>query len=215
MSKNDDLDFYGFYRAGQQELSKKNFGEAYEMFEKAHYLGIFQTLTHVQAHWGKFLVLRGQRKFQKEMLELFFLVMAIFTPFTKLSHRIGLFLPMHPVTKQAFDREYQLAVTEYQVGNFDQALHHLGRAHILGSHFAFSHFVTHSLMLKIELRRVNFHGILVQSMRTVGALFTRLLVHRSGVTGNPGYSSFPIGARLPVASDLRPALDKSLHKSRG
>lgn len=202
------VNFQTEWNIGWEYFAAKNLDQAKIHFERAHYYSVFSVKSHFLAHYAKWYIAKTEKKYSHMALHVFLMMLAPISWFAYFFHKIKLFLPMHFDLKQAFDKEMELAETSYHIRDFDTALRHLGRAHILGSHFCFPHFRTHFRMLKIEWKRHVCKGMIIQISRTIGALGTRFLVHFFGVTGNPGWSSYPIGTRLPIAEDLKMLLNK-------
>jgi len=120
--------------------------------------------------------------------------------------RRGWLMALDPRLRAAFDAEYAAACAAFAAGDDDAAVHHVGRAHILGSHFMATHVRAHWLMLRIGLRQRNPYEIWIQLLRTTGSFGTRLLAPFFGTTGNPGLAEFSAGARFPLGGDLAPLL---------
>jgi uncharacterized protein DUF3703 len=120
--------------------------------------------------------------------------------------RRGWLMAMHPALADAFAHEYEQARAAYEAGAFAVAEEHIGRAHILGSHFWSTHFAAHWLMLRIGLRRHDAYEVVTQVLRVTGTFGTRLFAPFFGTTGNPGMSKYSIRDRFPVTPDLAAAL---------
>lgn len=202
------IQFKNEWDLGWKYLAVNDIKNAKSSFERAHYYGVFSVKHHFLAHYAKLRLAIAERLYTHVILQLFLMLLAPISRIIFIFYKIKLFLPMHPELKIMFDKEMEQAKIFYKMGVFEKALHHLGRAHILGSHFLFPHLRTHLGMLKIEFHNRYFKGVIIQMMRMIGALGTRFLVHFFGVTGNPGWSQYRIGTRLPVPEDLRQALIK-------
>jgi hypothetical protein len=111
-------------------------------------------------------------------------------------------MALDPRLRDAFYAEYDAAVAAFAADEVARAVHHVERAHILGSHFWSTHLRAHWLMLRIGLRRQDPYEIWIQSLRTIGSFGTRLLAPFFGTTGNPGMAEFSAGARFQLADDL-------------
>ncbi len=120
--------------------------------------------------------------------------------------RRGWLMAMEPALQAAFAREHALAREAYDERDYERALHHIGRAHILGSHFWSTHFKSHWLMLEIGWRKRDACELWIQTLRTVGTFGTRLLAPFFGTTGNPGSAQFGVGARFELPADLEALL---------
>ena len=122
--------------------------------------------------------------------------------------RQGWLMAMHPDLRAAFVREHALAVAAYDAHDYGRAFHHIGRAHILGSHFWSTHFKSHWLMLQIGWHQRDPYEIWIQSLRTAGTFGTRLLAPFFGTTGNPGNAEYGVGARFGLPADLAALLGR-------
>jgi hypothetical protein len=116
--------------------------------------------------------------------------------------RRGWLMAFDPRLRAAFDAEYSAAVAAFEADEVARAVEHIGRAHILGSHFFATHLRAHWLMLRIGLRRRDLYEIWIQALRTTGTFGTRLLAPFFGTTGNPGMAEFGVGARFDLPDDL-------------
>jgi len=116
--------------------------------------------------------------------------------------RRGWLMALDPRLRAAFDAEYDAAVAAFAGDEVARAVEHIGRAHILGSHFWSTHLRAHWLMLRIGLRRGDPYEVWIQTLRSVGTFGTRLLAPFFGTTGNPGMAEFGAGARFSLADDL-------------
>lgn len=102
---------------------------------------------------------------------------------------------MHPILRQAYDRELTAALTQYHVNNLDEAFAHLERAHILGQSFTLPHARAHWEMLKVGLKRGDWTEIIGQIIRFFGSLFFTWLWVPVGNTGGahvPPFKSMPV-----------------------
>ena len=203
MKQNIDS-FQELYRKGFQAfLEDKNYKQAEVFYEEAHFTGVFATKSHFLAHYAKFRLALAQKNLLLGSLQIFLMLIAPITPLTFLFYKLKIFLPMHPTVKKMFEDELKKGHKAFQDRSLEQAWYHFGRAHILGSHFCFPHVRTHFWMLRIEWLSRSPIGIGVQISRFLGAFGTRLLVNFFGVTGNPGWSKYPIGTRLSLEKDLK------------
>jgi hypothetical protein len=116
--------------------------------------------------------------------------------------RRGWLMALDPRLRDAFFAEYRTAAAAFEAGEVARAVEHIGRAHILGSHFWSTHLRAHWLMLRIGLRRRDPYEVFIQTLRSAGSFGTRLLAPFFGTTGNPGMAEFGAGARFPLAEDL-------------
>jgi hypothetical protein len=114
----------------------------------------------------------------------------------------GWLMKLDPRLRAAFDAEYQAAQAAFAADEVARAVEHVGRAHILGSHFMSTHVRAHWLMLRIGLRRRDPYELWIQALRVTGSLGTRLLAPFFGTTGNPGMAEFDAGARFPLDEEL-------------
>jgi hypothetical protein len=114
----------------------------------------------------------------------------------------GWLMALDPRLRAAFEEEYNAAVAAFAADEVARAVEHIGRAHILGSHFWSTHLRAHWLMLRIGLRRHDPYEIWIQALRTTGTFGTRLLAPFFGTTGNPGMAEFGAGARFDLPEDL-------------
>ena len=89
--------------------------------------------------------------------------------------RRGWLMALDPRLRAAFAAEYGAAVAAFDADEVARAVEHIGRAHILGSHFWSTHLRAHWLMLRIGLRRRDLYEVWIQSLRSVGTFGTRLL----------------------------------------
>lgn len=84
--------------------------------------------------------------------------------------------------------------------NYEQCVHHLGRAHVLSQRNWFRHIYVHFLMLEYSWARRDWREVMGQIIRLVatvpGHLFKKLPI------GNTGWSNIPIMKRLPLPNDF-------------
>jgi hypothetical protein len=120
--------------------------------------------------------------------------------------RRGWLMTMQPTLQAGFEREHALARQACEERDYERALHHIGRAHILGSHFWSTHFKSHWLMLEIGWHKRDAYEVWIQTLRTAGTFGTRLLAPFFGTTGNPGSAQFGVGARFDLPADLEALL---------
>ncbi len=110
---------------------------------------------------------------------------------------------MHPVLREAYERELAVAREDCAAGRLDQAFAHLERAHILGQSFTFPHARAHWEMLKVGWKRRDTVEITGQIVRIAGSLlFTWLWVP----VGNPGGARVPPFQPMPIPQDLEELL---------
>ncbi len=135
-----------------------------------------------------------------------FLPRALLSLSSALENRGVLSGPLQPLRK-AIAKEILAARSAFAGGDLAAAERHAGRVHILGSYYAITHFYSHHMHLRIDLRRRSLRGILIQALRLGGTPFTRLLVPFVGVTGHPGTTDKPAGTRWPIEAELQALLD--------
>ena len=112
---------------------------------------------------------------------------------------------MNPVQKVAFDKEIALARAFIACGEIKAGFARLERAHIIGQAFVVPHTLVHWMMLRMEIRRRHFRGVLGQIVRIVlGALGSAVGVVPVGNTGGTDISMFE---RLPVEPELQKLID--------
>jgi hypothetical protein len=105
----------------------------------------------------------------------------------------------------AFSNEWTLAQAARRAGDFDQAFHHLERAHILGQRHTWRHVKTHVGMLQVGWQRHDGREIVGQLTRIVAAaLFSRIWVP----LGNTGGANVSATQPMPVPPDLQALLDE-------
>jgi len=101
---------------------------------------------------------------------------------------------------EAYKQEVAQADRALRQADFDTALRHLERAHVLAQRMTGRHTFIHARMLVVGLRRGDLHEVVGQMPRIVAALlFSRLWVPR-GNTGRARVSAFK---PMPVPADLR------------
>ena len=106
--------------------------------------------------------------------------------------------------KQAFNGEVELAILEYDKGNYERSFSHLERAHILGQSFTIAHTKSHWWMLKIAIKTNNFKEILGQITRIIASIvFSRIWVPR----GNTGGANVSPIKPMPIPEDLKKILE--------
>ena len=107
---------------------------------------------------------------------------------------------MHPELRRAYERELGRASDFAGRALYDEALHHLERAHVLGQLFVGPHTYVHWRMFLIATRRRDLPAAWGQAVRIVlGALGSALGRVPLGNTGGTNISMF---ARLPVDPEL-------------
>lgn len=108
---------------------------------------------------------------------------------------------MHQIQQQAYDSaivQAQQAMTQQQ---WQPALEHLKRAHVLGQLVVGAHVYTHWLMLVVEWRRRRFDAVLGQFVRMLlGAIGSAVGKVPNGNTGDSDISMF---VSLPIAPELQ------------
>jgi hypothetical protein len=110
---------------------------------------------------------------------------------------------MHPILRQAYDRELTAAWTQYQVNRLDEAFAHLERAHILGQSFTLPHAKAHWEMLKVGWTRGDWTEIIGQIIRIFGSLlFTWVWVP----VGNTGGAHVPPFKSMPIPEEFQELL---------
>jgi hypothetical protein len=119
----------------------------------------------------------------------------------------GWLMKLDPRLRAAFDSEYQAARAAFDADEIALAVEHIGRAHIMGSHFCTTHVRAHWLMLRIGWRRRDVYELWIQALRVTGSLGTRLMAPFFGTTGNPGMAEYGAGARFPLSAELAPLFD--------
>ena len=72
--------------------------------------------------------------------------------------------------KEAYQREIALARQARQERDFDGAVAHLERAHILGQRYLFPHLYTHVLLLAVASRRAQLREMAGQIMRLIAVV---------------------------------------------
>lgn len=111
---------------------------------------------------------------------------------------------MNAAVRDAFEREWRLAMAARDAGDLDGAFHHLERAHVLGQRSTRLHVRSHVGMLGIGWRRRDPREISGQLVRIVAAaLFSRLWVP----VGNTGGANVNAMRPMPVPPDLQAVLD--------
>jgi hypothetical protein len=128
--------------------------------------------------------------------------------------RRGLLHGPLPPLRQALAREILAARSALAAGDLDAATRHAGRVHVLGSFYAITHWYSHQTHLRIDLRRGDVGGALIQALRLAGTPFTRPIVPFFGVTGHPGSSDRAVGSRWPIDPELQDLLDAQPRPAR-
>jgi hypothetical protein len=112
---------------------------------------------------------------------------------------------MKPPLREAFELELKAAHAAVSAGHHEIAWERLERAHILGQRSTRAHVRSHVAMLRFGWHLKNWHEILGQLSRIIGAsLFSRLWIPE-GNTGGANVSAF---RSMPVPSDLRRLLEE-------
>jgi hypothetical protein len=100
----------------------------------------------------------------------------------------------------AYWQELTLATQREQGGDFQAALSHLERAHILGQRSTVAHVRTHWRMLRVGARLGDRREVRGQVVRIVAALlFSRIWVP----IGNSGRANVSATKPMPIPADLR------------
>jgi hypothetical protein len=108
---------------------------------------------------------------------------------------------MNANQKKAFSEEVALAKRCISERQYEQAMHHLERAHVLGQQEVGPHVLTHWLMLTVELHRARPVAAGGQVVRVVlGALGSAV---GRVPTGNTGGSDVNMFEHMPIAEDLQ------------
>jgi len=107
---------------------------------------------------------------------------------------------MNPIQGKAFAREIESARKLMRDRDYDQAFVHLERAHVLGQREVVPHVVSHWLMFRIAVHRIEPAAMLGQAARMVlGALGSAV---GSVPTGNTGGTNISMFKRLPIDPEL-------------
>ena len=107
---------------------------------------------------------------------------------------------MHPQLRRAYERELRQASDFAGRAQYDEALHHLERAHILGQLYVLPHTRVHWRMFLIALRRRDLLAAWGQAIRIVlGALGSAVGRVPVGNTGGTNVSMFE---RMPIDPEL-------------
>ncbi|MCA1957028.1 MAG: DUF3703 domain-containing protein [Nitrospira sp.] len=110
---------------------------------------------------------------------------------------------MHPVLREAYERELAAAREDNAAGRLDQAFAHLERAHILGQSFTLPHARAHWEMLKVGWKRRDTVEITGQIVRIAGSLLFTWLWVPVGNTGGARVSPFK---PMPIPEELQKLL---------
>ena len=107
---------------------------------------------------------------------------------------------MNRVQSTAFKQEIASARKLIGDRDYDQAFVHLERAHVLGQREVVPHVVSHWLMFRIAVHRIEPAAMLGQAARMVlGALGSAV---GSVPTGNTGGTNISMFKRLPIDPEL-------------
>jgi Protein of unknown function (DUF3703) len=107
---------------------------------------------------------------------------------------------MNAAQEKVLEHEFSLARELLDRGDFDRALLHLERAHVLGQAHTRWHVLAHWLMLKVAIRRHQGIAAMGQAVRIVlGAIGSAV---GRVPTGNTGGSDVSMFARMPIAPEL-------------
>jgi hypothetical protein len=110
---------------------------------------------------------------------------------------------MSPAVRDAFEREWQAAMSARGAGDLDASIHHLERAHVLGQRITSLHIRGHWGLLDLGWRRGDVREVIGQVPRLVAALLFTWLWVPEGNTGRANVSAF---RKLPIPDDLRDIL---------
>ncbi|HEY2817391.1 MAG TPA: DUF3703 domain-containing protein [Casimicrobiaceae bacterium] len=111
---------------------------------------------------------------------------------------------MNEALHDAIDAEVLRALEAYRHTDYDDAFHHLERAHILCQRFTIRHVQVHCLMLKHGIVARNRREVLGQLVRIIAAaLFSRIWVP----TGNTGGANVSAMRPMSIPDDLRQLLE--------
>ncbi|MCP9438925.1 MAG: DUF3703 domain-containing protein [Nitrospira sp.] len=110
---------------------------------------------------------------------------------------------MHPVLREAYERELVAAQEDCAAGRLDQAFAHLERAHILGQSFTLPHARAHWEMLKVGWKQRDAVEITGQIARIAGSLLFTWLWVPVGNTGGARVSPFK---PMPIPEELQKLL---------
>lgn len=101
--------------------------------------------------------------------------------------------------------EISIAKSLLRNGDYEQAMHHLERAHVLGQRFIGSHVLVHWLMLRVAVARRAPKAALGQIVRLVlGAIGSAVGVLPIGNTGGSDVGMF---RSMPIPADLARVLE--------
>lgn len=98
--------------------------------------------------------------------------------------------------KEAYQRELALARQARRERDFDGAVAHLGRAHILGRRYLFPHLYTHALLLMVAAQRAQLREMARHIMRLIAVVPGYL----SGWVPKGNTGSANVSALQPVTS---------------
>lgn len=107
---------------------------------------------------------------------------------------------MNPRQGEALEQEIAQARALMRLGEHDQALRHLERAHVLGQQHVVPHVLSHWLMLVVAVRRREPTAMLGQAARIVLGAVGSLV--GSVPTGNTGGTNISMFKRLPIEPEL-------------
>ena len=103
--------------------------------------------------------------------------------------------------KWVFRQEMALARVAYAAHHWDESIHHVERAHIVGQRYFWAHLLTHIWMLRIALVRRDLREVFGQIMRilavTPGYVFGWVPV------GNTGGANVSPIQPMPIPHDLK------------
>lgn len=111
---------------------------------------------------------------------------------------------MNERLKQAYANELAAARAATAAARFEQAFHHLERAHILSQQHTLQHVYVHWLMLRLALATGACREVFGQAVRVVAAaVFSRIWVP----VGNTGRATVSALAPMAVPADLQRVLE--------
>jgi len=112
---------------------------------------------------------------------------------------------MNEKLKKAFQAELTLGKDLYALRQYDNAMRHFERAHVLGQFYVGPHTQTHIWMFIIGIRTGNFREIFGQLLRIplgmIGSALGKVPL------GNTGGTNIKLTATLPIPDDLKKHLD--------
>lgn len=107
---------------------------------------------------------------------------------------------MHAALRTALEAELVTARAAAASRDFEAAMTHLSRAHIISQRYTMQHVRTHWLMLKVGYQRRDWHEVAGQLTRIAAAsIFSRLWVP----IGNTGRANVSALRPMPLPDDIR------------